>query len=107
MLSAAAKAAQSGISRDFQTLGDLQQLRAFITGPVILMMLDAPVAPFYLLAVYPDPSASRRDCHRDRPGADRDRARQPEAHGGTLRAGQHVCRARQPGGRCHGAQLRK
>ena len=46
------KAAQGGISRDFQTLGDLQQLRAFITGPVILMMLDAPVAPFYLLAVY-------------------------------------------------------
>jgi ATP-binding cassette, subfamily C, bacterial len=52
VLSAAAKGAQSGISRDFQTLGDLQQLRAFITGPVILMMLDAPVAPFYLLAVY-------------------------------------------------------
>jgi ATP-binding cassette, subfamily C, bacterial len=52
VLSAAAKAAQGGISRDFQTLGDLQQLRAFITGPVILMMLDAPVAPFYLLAVY-------------------------------------------------------
>jgi ATP-binding cassette subfamily C protein len=52
VLSAAAKGAQSGISRDFQTLGDLQQLRAFITGPVILMMLDAPVAPFYLLAVF-------------------------------------------------------
>jgi ATP-binding cassette subfamily C protein len=52
VLSAAAKAAQGGISRDFQTLGDLQQLRAFITGPVILMMLDAPVSPFYLLAVY-------------------------------------------------------
>ena len=52
VLSAAAKAAQGGISRDFQTLGDLQQLRAFITGPVILMMLDAPVAPFYLLAVF-------------------------------------------------------
>jgi ATP-binding cassette, subfamily C, bacterial len=52
VLSAAARSAQSGISRDFQTLGDLQQLRAFITGPVILMMLDAPVAPFYLLAVF-------------------------------------------------------
>src|SRR5579872_999646 len=52
VLSAAAKASQSGISREFQTLGDLQQLRSFITGPVILMMLDAPVAPFYLLAVY-------------------------------------------------------
>ncbi len=52
VLSAAAKASQSGISREFQTLGDLQQLRSFITGPVILMMLDAPVSPFYLLAVY-------------------------------------------------------
>ena len=52
VLSAAAKSSQSGISRDFQTLADLQQLRSFITGPVILMMLDAPVAPFYLLAVY-------------------------------------------------------
>ena len=52
VLSAAAKASQSGISREFQTLGDLQQLRAFITGPVILMMLDAPVSPFYLLAVF-------------------------------------------------------
>ncbi len=52
VLSAAAKASQSGINREFQTLGDLQQLRAFITGPVILMMLDAPVAPFYLLAVF-------------------------------------------------------
>jgi ATP-binding cassette subfamily C protein len=52
VLSAAAKSSQSGISRDFQTLGDLQQLRSFITGPVILMMLDAPVSPFYLLAVF-------------------------------------------------------
>lgn len=52
VLSAAAKASQSGVSREFQTLGDLQQLRGFITGPVILMMLDAPVAPFYLVAVF-------------------------------------------------------
>ena len=52
VLSAAARASQSGISREFQTLGDLQQLRSFITGPVIVMMLDAPVAPFYLLAVF-------------------------------------------------------
>jgi ATP-binding cassette, subfamily C, bacterial len=52
VLSAAAKASQSGTNREFQTLGDLQQLRSFITGGVILMMLDAPVAPFYLLAVF-------------------------------------------------------
>jgi ATP-binding cassette, subfamily C, bacterial len=52
VLSAAARAAQSGINREFQTLSDLQQLRSFITGPVILMMLDAPVAPIYFLAVF-------------------------------------------------------
>jgi ATP-binding cassette, subfamily C, bacterial len=52
VLSAAAKAAQTGTSREFQTLSDLQQLRSFITGPVILMMLDMPVAPIYLVAVF-------------------------------------------------------
>jgi ATP-binding cassette, subfamily C, bacterial len=52
VLSAAAKASQNGSSREFQTLGDLQQLRAFITGPVLLTMLDAPVAPLYLLVVF-------------------------------------------------------
>ncbi|MGH1419900.1 MAG: type I secretion system permease/ATPase, partial [Hyphomicrobiaceae bacterium] len=52
VLSAAAKSAQSGSTRDFQTLQDLQQVRSFITGPVILAMFDAPVAPVYFLAVY-------------------------------------------------------
>jgi ATP-binding cassette, subfamily C, bacterial len=52
VLSAAARAAQTGSSREFQTLGDLQQLRSFITGPVILLMFDVPVAPVYLLAVF-------------------------------------------------------
>lgn len=52
VLSAAAKSAQGGSSRDFQTLADLQQLRNFLTGPVILTMFDAPVAPVYLLVVF-------------------------------------------------------
>ncbi len=52
VLSAAAKSSQNGSSREFQVLGDLQQLRNFITGPVLLTMLDAPVAPVYLLAVF-------------------------------------------------------
>src|SRR5438067_729179 len=43
VLSAAAKAAQSGSSREFQTLADLQHLRSFITGPVLLTMFDTPV----------------------------------------------------------------
>jgi ATP-binding cassette subfamily C protein len=52
VLSAAAKASQTGWSREFQTLADLQQLRAFLTGPVILMMLDVPVAPLYLATIF-------------------------------------------------------
>ena len=52
MLSAAAKSAQSGSSREFQTLADLQHLRAFITGPVLLTMFDAPVAPVYFAVVF-------------------------------------------------------
>ncbi|MGY3234164.1 ATP-binding cassette subfamily C protein [Bradyrhizobium sp. USDA 4472] len=52
VLSAAAKAAQSGSSREFQTLADLQQLRSFITGPVLLTMFDAPIAPVYLIVVF-------------------------------------------------------
>lgn len=52
VLAAATRASQNGSSREFQTLADLQQLRNFITGPVLLVLLDAPVAPVYLLAVY-------------------------------------------------------
>ena len=48
VLSAAAKAAQNGSSKEFQTLADLQHLRAFITGPVLLTIFDAPVTPAYL-----------------------------------------------------------
>ena len=52
VLSAAAKAAQSGSSREFQTLADLQHLRSFLTGPVLLTMFDAPVAPVYFAVVF-------------------------------------------------------
>ncbi|WP_442000430.1 type I secretion system permease/ATPase [Microvirga sp. 2TAF3] len=52
VLSAAARASQNGSSKEFQTLSDLQHIRSFLTGPVLLMMLDAPVAPVYLLAVF-------------------------------------------------------
>jgi len=52
VLSAAAKASQNGSNREFQMLGDLQHLRSFITGPVILMMMDVPVAPIYLAATF-------------------------------------------------------
>jgi ATP-binding cassette subfamily C protein len=52
VLSAAARAAQHGSSREFQTLGDLQHIRSFVTGPVLLTMLDTPLIPVYLLAVF-------------------------------------------------------
>jgi ATP-binding cassette subfamily C protein len=52
VLSAAARASQAGSSKEFQTLSDLQQLRLFLTGPVLLTLLDAPVAPVYFLAVF-------------------------------------------------------
>ena len=52
VLSAAAKAAQNGSSKEFQTLADLQHLRAFITGPVLLTIFDAPVTPAYLAVVF-------------------------------------------------------
>lgn len=52
VLSAAAKAAQHGSSREFQTLGDLQQMRSFITSPTLLTIFDAPVAPIYFLVVF-------------------------------------------------------
>src|ERR1700694_2656209 len=52
VLSAAAKAAQSGSSREFQTLGDLQHMRSFIPGPVLLTMFDTPVTPVYFGVVF-------------------------------------------------------
>lgn len=52
VLSAAARAAQGGSSREFQTLADLQHLRSFITGPVLLTMFDTPVSPVYFAVVF-------------------------------------------------------
>ncbi len=52
ILGAASKAAQSGSISEFQAIADLQLVRNFITGPVLLMMFDAPVGPIYLAAVF-------------------------------------------------------
>ncbi|NRG16393.1 type I secretion system permease/ATPase [Rhizobiales bacterium] len=52
VLSAAAKASQNGSNREYQVLHDLQQLRNFITGPVLLTFFDLPVMPLYLLVVF-------------------------------------------------------
>ncbi|WP_193427011.1 type I secretion system permease/ATPase [Methyloceanibacter marginalis] len=52
VLSAAARSSQNGSSREFQILSELQHLRSFITGPVLLTMLDMPVVPIYLIVVF-------------------------------------------------------
>ncbi|WP_246725598.1 type I secretion system permease/ATPase [Beijerinckia sp. L45] len=52
VLAAAAKAAQNGSVREFQVLGDLQQVRNFLIGPVLITMFDAPVGPIYLAVVF-------------------------------------------------------
>jgi ATP-binding cassette subfamily C protein len=52
ILSAAARASLHGNGRDYQVLGDLQQLRSFIVSGTLLSFLDAPMAPLFVLAVF-------------------------------------------------------
>jgi len=52
ILSAAARASLHSNGREYQTLGDLQQLRSFLVSGTLLSFLDAPIAPFFLLAVF-------------------------------------------------------
>ncbi|MET3660328.1 type I secretion system permease/ATPase [Aquamicrobium ahrensii] len=52
ILSAAARASLHGSGREYQTLGDLQQLRSFLVSGTLLSFLDIPFAPLFILAVY-------------------------------------------------------
>ena len=52
VLSAAAHASLHGTGREYQTLGDLQQLRSFLTSGTLLSFLDVPFAPLFILAIY-------------------------------------------------------
>ena len=52
ILSAAARASLNGNGKDYQVLGDLQQLRSFLTSGTLLSFFDAPIAPIFLLAVF-------------------------------------------------------
>ncbi|WEX77128.1 type I secretion system permease/ATPase [Sinorhizobium numidicum] len=52
ILSAAARASLHGNGRDYQVLGDLQQLRAFITSGTLIAFLDAPLTPLFVVVVY-------------------------------------------------------
>ncbi|HEX5934393.1 MAG TPA: type I secretion system permease/ATPase, partial [Pseudorhizobium sp.] len=38
--------------REYQTLGDLQQVRSFLVSRTLLSFLDAPIAPLFVLAVF-------------------------------------------------------
>ena len=52
ILSAAARASLHGSGREYQTLGDLQQLRGFLVSGTLLSFLDLPFAPLFVLAIF-------------------------------------------------------
>nr|WP_245414337.1 type I secretion system permease/ATPase [Mycoplana dimorpha] len=52
ILSAAARASLNSNGREYQTLGDLQQVRSFLLSRTLLSFLDAPLAPLFVLAVF-------------------------------------------------------
>ncbi len=52
ILSAAARASLNSNGREYQVLGDLQQLRSFLVSPTLLSILDAPIAPIFVFAVF-------------------------------------------------------
>ena len=51
-LSAAAHASLHGTGREYQTLGDLQQLRGFLTSGTLISFLDVPFAPLFFFAIF-------------------------------------------------------
>ena len=52
ILSAAARAALTSNGREYQTLGDLQQLRGFLVSGTLMSFLDMPFAPLFILAIF-------------------------------------------------------
>ncbi|WP_274425643.1 type I secretion system permease/ATPase [Chelativorans sp. YIM 93263] len=52
VLSAAARASLHSNGREYQILGDLQQLRQFLVSGTLLSFLDVPMAPLFFLAVF-------------------------------------------------------
>ena len=52
VLSAAAAASLNGSGREYQTLGDLQQLRAFLVSGTLISFLDVPFAPLFILVIF-------------------------------------------------------
>lgn len=52
ILSAAAAATLNGTGREYQTLGDLQQLRGFLVSGTLISFLDVPFAPLFIFAIF-------------------------------------------------------
>lgn len=52
VLSAAAAASLNGSGREYQTLGDLQQLRSFLVSGTLLSFLDVPFAPLFIVVIF-------------------------------------------------------
>jgi ATP-binding cassette, subfamily C, bacterial len=52
ILSAAARASLHSNGREYQTLGDLQTLRGFLTSGTLMSFLDVPFAPIFILGVF-------------------------------------------------------
>lgn len=52
VLSAAAHASLQDNGRQYQTLGDLQQLRGFLTSGTLISFLDVPFAPLFIFAIF-------------------------------------------------------
>jgi len=52
VLSAAAHASLHGTGREYQTLGDLQQLRGFLVSGTLISFLDVPFAPLFILMIF-------------------------------------------------------
>ncbi len=50
--SAAAHASLHSNGREYQTLGDLQQLRGFLVSGTLISFLDVPFAPLFMVAIY-------------------------------------------------------
>ena len=52
ILSAASHASLHGTGREYQTIGDLQQLRGFLTSGTLISFLDVPFAPLFIACIF-------------------------------------------------------
>ena len=104
VLQAAAHASLHGTGREYQTLGDLQTVRSFLTSGTLISFMDVPFAPLFILAIFLDPPRPRDDRHRDGAPPDGGGAREPARDRGALRGGEPRAGQGQPAPQLDGAQ---